>query len=86
MTTAQKIADQTREAYSFDTYGAAEWLACAQLLMDRNFTAEEAKWVLESKLTRWAADAHGATAKGLAAFLDDPRNKALETIRANTVG
>lgn len=53
---AKQVAVATRDAYSINRYTWTGWNRIAQMLLDAGFTAAEARWVLESKHTRWAAD------------------------------
>ena len=79
-----QIADSTFEdAYSATRYGLTEWREASRLLKARGFKPDEIRWVLRSKWMRWAADAANASegfarAEDLAAFLDNPRNKATQ--------
>jgi hypothetical protein len=77
---ASKIAESTRDAYSFFRYGDKSWFACCRMLARRGFNAEQIEAIMRSKWTRWAADAaknhQKATSKDLERFLDDPRNQA----------
>lgn len=77
---ARTIANATESAYSSDRF--ASWTAVAEMLLRRGYNVEETEEILRSKWTRWAADRstkpHGkATAKDLAAFLDDTAERAL---------
>ena len=53
---AVALAEATADAYSWDNYGEARWLACARMLLRRGYTEREAEAILRSKWTRWAAD------------------------------
>ena len=74
-TRAIACALATSNAYSYPTYGATAWRACAALLLRRGYNLPEAEAILRSKLTRLAADgrrryyAH-ATSQDLGRFLD----------------
>lgn len=72
-TTAQKIAERTKDAYSYPRY--ANWLDCVHLLLKRGYTEAQTVWILRSKWMRWAADdstaRYGrATSNDIARFLD----------------
>lgn len=51
---AKAVAERTAGAYSFDRY--TNWTACARVLLEVGYSDEAAAWILESKITRWAAD------------------------------
>ena len=70
---AQRIADRTADAYSFDRYGATSWRACVKLLFQRGFNEQETEAILRSKWMRWASDQTSrplATSRDLARYLD----------------
>jgi len=74
-TPVARLAASTRDAYSFDAYGARNWLACCALLLDRGYHPIEADAILRSVFTRFAADGRQharakATALDLARLLD----------------
>lgn len=54
--TAAQIAERTADAYMADAYGETEWESCAQELLNRGLTSDEAEAVLRSKAMRWADD------------------------------
>lgn len=54
---ADKIAEATEDAYSFNAYGADRWRACCRMLAGRGYNAAEIEEIMRSKLTRWAEDA-----------------------------
>jgi hypothetical protein len=69
----QEVMDRSEDAYSYDRY--ASWRACAAALLRKGFTPCQARAILLSKLTRWAADASNApygraTAVDLMRFID----------------
>ena len=69
------LAASTRDAYSYSYYGARNWLACCELLLDRGWHPIEADAILRSCLTRFAADGREnarakATATDLARLLE----------------
>src|SRR5437762_6059964 len=75
LTPVALLAGSTRDAYSYSYYGARNWLACCELLLERGYHPIEADAILRSCLTRFAADgrqnAHAkATATDLARLLD----------------
>lgn len=51
---AAYVAKETCTAYSWDRY--ANWTATADALLAAGFTEREARGILRSKWTRWAAD------------------------------
>ena len=54
------LLEETKDAYSFNRYGAAEWYAiCKHLLNYQGFNFDEAKMFLYSKNLRHAADFSG---------------------------
>jgi len=67
------LADETSDAYSARTYGAA-WPACARLLAQRGYNHEQARAILRSKWMRWAEDNNRfglrPTSATLARYLD----------------
>lgn len=80
-TQAQRIADHTKDAWSYERYGATRWRACARMLLARGFTEREAVVILRSKWTRWAADnsrhPYGyTTSADLSRYLDTMTNAA----------
>ncbi len=84
---AAAVAVATTDAYSFDRYGAANWLACCRMLALRGLGAREIEAVMRSKWTRWAGDAasksDGVTCLDLAAFIDgNPRECGGDAIKA----
>lgn len=52
---AKALAEKTKDAYSFDRYGAKSWLANIKFLLTK-FTEEQVEWIMRSKHARWAAD------------------------------
>ncbi len=75
-TNAKQIADATIDAYSRNRFSDAGWLGIIRALLAAGATEAEARWVLESKHTRWAADAasrnQGATAANFLAYANSP--------------
>jgi len=63
---AKALAEKTKDAYSYDRYGKASWLANIKFLLTK-FTEEQVEWIMRSKHARWAADAfetsHGVSSK-----------------------
>lgn len=55
---ADRLAERTQDAYSFENYGSISWKACCSMLL-RTYSEQEAEAILRSKWTRWAADASG---------------------------
>ena len=51
------LSEDTKDAYSYDRYGKEAWNKSIANLSKIGFSAEEIKWVLESKYMRWVADA-----------------------------
>jgi hypothetical protein len=45
--------------YSFNYYGAENWMDVIKWLLDHGYTAEETEEVMRSKLMRWASDKAG---------------------------
>jgi len=83
--TACKLAWQTADAYSADCFGPVLWVEAAQMLIDMDFTEQQVRAILRSKLTRWARDAWGepSTYLGkLAILVYNDR----ENIRAGSLG
>lgn len=68
---ANKIAEQTKDAYSFSRYGQKSWAASCRMLLRRGYNAKQIEAIMRSKWTRRAGD----TSKDLERFLDDPRNQ-----------
>lgn len=54
--TAEKLANKTHDAYSFDYYGEAEWLKIVQFLFGKGYNEEDVEQIVRSKHTRWASD------------------------------
>lgn len=54
--TSDLLAKKTSDAYSFDYYGATEWLKIIQFLLGRGYSNEAVEEIVRSKHTRWAAD------------------------------
>lgn len=52
---AKALAEKTKDAYSYDRYGKASWLANIKFLLIK-FTEEQVEWIMRSKHARWAAD------------------------------
>jgi hypothetical protein len=63
-----EMARKTADAYSADSFRS--WPACAKLLAERGYTAEQAEAILRSKWTRWCRESSPSSAKELAAYLD----------------
>ena len=57
--TAQMIASDTQNAYSFDRYGMNSWVKCAQMFLDWGMSPEEVEEMLRSKEMRFNADEAG---------------------------
>ena len=55
--TAQMIAFDTQNAYSFDRYGFDSWVKCAQMFLDWGMSPEEVEEMLRSKDMRYIGDA-----------------------------
>lgn len=53
---AHRLAERTRDAYSFDRYGMASWRACCTLLLQRGYSEKLAEALLRRRCTRVAAD------------------------------
>lgn len=68
-TDAILIADRTKDAYSYSAFGREEWLATAQALLNRGYTAEQVEAILRSKITRWARDAYADDNEGKAIYV-----------------
>lgn len=64
----QALLERTRDAYSFDRYGATAWANAIRLLDAEGYTEDEIEWILCSKYMRWAADHFGVRSH---AELDD---------------
>lgn len=52
-----KIVEGSEGSYSYGRY--IKWSVLAEMLIKKGFTVEEAIVILNSKWTRWAADASG---------------------------
>lgn len=81
---ANRLAQSTEDAYSFDRY--ASWPALAVMLSRCGYSYAEAECILRSKWTRWAADAsttrYGyATSKDLARFIDGMKDSRADLAR-----
>jgi hypothetical protein len=78
---ATKIAEATQDAYSFEFYGADEWLLLVMKLLKTGFTAGQVEWILRSKYTRWARDTYAQQSEGRAdyflMYLANPGNHAM---------
>lgn len=70
---AKRIAEATHDAYSRNRYTDVAWLQIARRLLTEGASPAEARWVLESKNMRWAADYanrnHSATAADFFAYI-----------------
>jgi hypothetical protein len=70
---ADQVAAATEDAYSFDRYGATNWLRACRMLARRGYNAREIEAFMRSKHTRWAGDTanknSGVTAKDLEAYI-----------------
>lgn len=66
----EKLFYETKSSYSFDRYGAQEWIRiCKHLLNYQSFSFDEAKTYLLSRSMRQAADMTGkATLEGLTKY------------------
>lgn len=78
---ASDLAASTADAYSFNTYGARQWAACALMLVCRGYNAVEVDAILRSKLMRLAADSR----TGRKAMLSD-LNRFLDSLGADLQG
>lgn len=77
LSNAAEVAENTKDAYSFEAFGMDEWTKSAQMLLDLNYSLAEVEMILRSKYTRWArdhADDGEDTAENLRAFVMDLRN------------
>lgn len=72
----QRIAELTQDAYSRPRYTDAGWTGIIRDLAAAGATEAEIRWILESKHTRWAADAanrnHSATAADFQRYAFSP--------------
>lgn len=67
---AAELAQSTSDAYSFNYYGAKNWLACVEMLFARDYNSIEVEGIMRSVFTRYAYDGRErARAKGTAADL-----------------
>jgi hypothetical protein len=55
--TAEQIANDTQDAYSFDAFQMPYWIKLAQHFLDWGLNGEEVEELLRSKYTRWLRDA-----------------------------
>lgn len=73
------IADTTSDAYSWDMYEEARWLACVRMMLKRGYNEREVEAILRSKYMRWTADTvhpKRPNSADLARFLDaDKKNR-----------
>ncbi len=72
-TTAKALAEETKDAYSFNRY--KNWEHTALTLLKKGYNKAEAEAILRSKWMRWAADSHSAKygsapAKAIVTFLE----------------
>jgi hypothetical protein len=70
--TAQRIAANTEDAFSFEAFGETEWTRTAQALLDLGNNEAEVERMLRSKLTRWSrdnADSYEGTAEMVLAYI-----------------
>lgn len=75
---ARELAEKTKDAYSADAFGEAEWKKAAKMLLKRGYSPAQAEGILRSKWTRWCRDAYSDAGEGkakyLEQFLDEPKN------------
>jgi hypothetical protein len=78
----------TFDAYSQDRYTSAAWVQIAARLITEGFSDAEVRWVMESKYTRWAADAANkpreATAADFANYVTSPHLGSFEKLHRVT--
>lgn len=55
-TRAKAVAERTKDAHSFERYGAEEWYNAALALFTLGLSERGVEAVLRSKWMRWAAD------------------------------
>ena len=52
----KQIEEATAGSYSWDRYSRTGWTAAIKALLKAGYTAEQVVEVMNSKITRWAAD------------------------------
>lgn len=60
--------EASQDGYSFGRYGAEAWYANIRWLLSQGLNADQAAAVMNSKVTRWAADAAADQALGTAVY------------------
>jgi len=53
---AETIAQDTMNAFAYDSYGWKYWLKLTQFFLDWGLTGVEVEWILRSKWVRWLRD------------------------------
>ncbi len=53
---ADRLAEKTADAYSWDSYGERGWRAAIKMLLRRDYSDAQIEAVMRSKWTRWAGD------------------------------